>query len=146
MFRGLKEILFGRAVQRDEEWFHERLGVFRFDKDLDGWRSQITAEGAPLGFLICGNQEPDPVLVQHAIDIVEGEAAFRARVAAFLRDEAIRQPLWAAEISELEIQDVNLFWPERPDDGMIYFTGPDEYRVWRCDYVNRVPQDLGFDS
>jgi hypothetical protein len=38
-------------------------------------------------------------------------------------------------------------WPDRPDDGMIYFDGPGtEERIWRCDYVGRRAQDLGFDD
>jgi hypothetical protein len=53
---------------------------------------------------------------------------------------------WSKEMAELTIEDVCLFWPDRPNDGMIYFHGPDETRVWRCDYVNREPRDLGFDS
>jgi hypothetical protein len=41
---------------------------------------------------------------------------------------------------------VCLFWPERPNDGMLYFKGPDETRVWRSDYRNRLAEGLGFDS
>ena len=43
-------------------------------------------------------------------------------------------------------EDVWLFWPDRPDNGMIYFQVPDESRVWRCDYVSRKPRGPGFDS
>jgi hypothetical protein len=39
-----------------------------------------------------------------------------------------------------------LFWPHRPNDGMIFFDGPDECRCWRCDLIGRVPVGLGFDS
>ena len=44
------------------------------------------------------------------------------------------------------LEGVCLFWPDRPDDGMIYFQGPDESRVWRCDYVSRKPRGPNFDS
>ena len=67
----------------------------------------------------------------------------------FLADEARTVKCltqYADEIRQLAIQDVCLFWPDRPDDGMIYFKGPDEFKVWRCDYVARKPQGLGFDS
>jgi hypothetical protein len=55
--------------------------------------------------------------------------------------------LAADEIRQLVIDTVHLPWSDRPDDGMIYFTGPaDELRSWRCDYVNRKPTALGCDT
>jgi hypothetical protein len=53
---------------------------------------------------------------------------------------------FAGEIRQLVIEDVCLFWPTRPDDGMIYFKGPNAFRVWRCDYIGRTPVALGFDG
>ena len=76
---------------------------------------------------------------------------FSRKVADFLEREAremegARQPRPAEEIRQLTLESICLFWPDRPDDGMLYFDGPDEYRVWRCDYVDREPRALGFDS
>jgi hypothetical protein len=118
----------------------------RFDHEVECWRATLQANGAGMGFLIAGSDQPDPGLVQHALEILDDVAAFRERVAAFLRDEANRLPEFADEIARLQIEDLNLFSPTRPNDGMIHFSGPDEFRVWRCDYVNRTPKDLGFDS
>jgi len=146
MLRGLKEMLFGTPVKRVEEWSHDRLGTLRFDDDVGCWRAALDAQGRRIGFLIAGKDQPDPALLQHAVDVLDDVGNFRARVAAFLQDEANRQPHFASEIAQLQIEDLNLFWPNRPNDGMIYFSGPDEFRVWRCDYVNRTPKDLGFDS
>jgi hypothetical protein len=69
-----------------------------------------------------------------------------AQVASLLRAFADRVPDAATEVLALQIEAVRLTRPGRPGDGMIYFTGPDAYRVWRCDYVGGVPRDLGFDD
>jgi hypothetical protein len=29
---------------------------------------------------------------------------------------------------------------------MLFFEGGEEGRVWRCDYINRKPNGLGFDN
>ena len=70
-------------------------------------------------------------------------------ISEFLAEEARRVKhlkQFAHEIEQLRIEDVCLFWPKRPNDGMIYFKEPDRYRVWRCDYVGRKPKGLGFDD
>jgi len=67
----------------------------------------------------------------------------------FLADEARtvkHLTQFADEIRQLTIEDVCLFSPDRPEDGMIYFNGSDEFRVWRCDYVALKRRRLGFDS
>lgn len=103
-------------------------------------------ETQEIGFTIGGDTEPSPVLIAHAQEIVRSFPEFRQRVGAFLAAEALRLPVFAEEIRELEIEEICLFWPIRPDDGMIYFRGPDEFRVWRCDYIGRSPVGLGFDD
>ena len=50
------------------------------------------------------------------------------------------------EISRLEIEDVSLWRASTPASGMIYFKGPDQFRLWRCDYVEGKPRGLGFDD
>jgi hypothetical protein len=67
----------------------------------------------------------------------------------FLQKEADQVKVlrrFAGEIRQLKIEHISLFWPKRHNDGMIYFRGPDKYRVWRCDYVDRKPKGLGFDD
>ena len=88
-------------------------------------------------------------LLAHAADILRKRDAFVAAVSQFLKEEAekIRSPRsYRDEIEGLKIDRVCLFWPERPDDGMISFSGGRDYRLWRCDYVARQPKGLGFDS
>lgn len=122
------------------------LGTLRLSEDADWWETSVAAGGKAVGFKIGGDSEPNLELVVHARDIVRTWADFERMVAEFLAEEAGRQSVYADEIRQLVIEDVCLPWPERPDDGMIYFGGPDELRVWRCDYVGRRPGGLGFDS
>ena len=65
-----------------------------------------------------------------------------------MTDEAAR-PDWepfSSEIRALAIRNICLFWPNRPDEGIIFFDGPDQFRCWRCDLGNGVPVGLNFDS
>jgi hypothetical protein len=112
------------------------------------WVARPTAQGRPVCFQIGGRYEPDPALIARARDLLGSFDRFAADVAAFLAAEAARAPWspFAAEIRALVIRDICLFWPQRPDDGMIFFDGPDECRCWRCDLIGGVPGGLGFDS
>jgi hypothetical protein len=125
------------------------LGELRLSDDADWWECSTTVGSKTVGFKIGGKSKPDAKLTAHAHDIVRSLPAFEQLVLAFLADEArtVKQLIrFSDEIRQLTIEDVCLFWPDRPDDGMIYFRGPDEFRVWRCDYVARKPRGLGFDS
>jgi hypothetical protein len=99
-------------------------------------------------FEIAGDSRPAEVLLAHARDIVSDLSVFQRRIQQFLDNEKDKFPPEAAsEIEALQLQWVCLFWPHRPDDGMIFFVGPqDELRNWRCDYIARQPMGLGFDT
>jgi hypothetical protein len=108
------------------------------------WEARVTAQGRPVCFQVGGRYEPDPALIARARDILGSFDRFAAEVAAYLASEAVRGE-WsalAAEIRALAIRDICLFWPGRPDDGMIFFDGPDPCRCWRCDLIGRVPVGL----
>jgi hypothetical protein len=128
----------------------EQLGpLILNDGGADGcWVARVTAQGRPVCFEIGGRYEPDAALIERARDILKSFDRFAGEVAAFLASEAAQQEWepFAAEIRALAIRDIGLFWPERPDEGMIFFDGPDECRCWRCDLIGRVPMGLGFDS
>jgi hypothetical protein len=119
------------------------------DGGTDGcWVGRVTFQGRPVKFEIGGNTEPDTALVARAREIFESFDRFNREVMSFLDHEAAQKE-WepaANEIRSLTISDVCLFWPDRPDDGMIFFDGPDECRCWRCDLIGRAPVGLGFDS
>jgi len=122
------------------------LGPIEFDEQEEAWVAHPTAGGQTLRFVIGGDKEPHQRLVAQAESIVSEFDDFHARIRGFLRREAASRPMLAQEIEQLEISHICLFGPERPNAGMIFFSSSDRFRVWHCDYVNRVPESLGFDS
>src|SRR5436309_1332336 len=125
------------------------LGRLMWSEDDEAWVSSSAHAGVGFDFQISGTPEPDEALLAHAADILRKRDAFVEAVSQFLKEEAekIRSlRSYRDEIEGLKIDRVCLFWPERPDDGMISFSGGRDYRLWRCDYVARQPKGLGFDS
>ncbi len=122
------------------------LGELKLSGDSDLWECTVNINNQDIQFEIGGIREPNHELISHACDIVRNFTDFSSMVAALLESEAVKLPVAAEEIRQLKLVSVHLFWIDRPNDGMIYFDGPDEYRVWRCDYINRKPCGLGFDS
>ena len=119
------------------------LGVLRYDPEVAAWRSPK----APIQFLIGGTLEPDLRLRAHASEVQRTADAFLLGIRDYLEREASKNEQWVSDIRGLKLEEVCFFWPERPDDGMLYFAAaPPDTRVWRCDYVNRTPRALGFDS
>lgn len=116
--------------------------------DETGWTVSVTAGGDAFSFTIGGGTEPDAALLAHARDILGGYPAFKKRVEEFVRSESVAYPPdIKVEVAQLEIDSISLFWPDRPDDGMIFFRGPEnEFRLWRCDYIARKPTGLGCDT
>lgn len=118
------------------------------DGGTDGcWMARVTWQGRPVTIEIGGWYEPDSALFARARTLLAGFDRFAAEVGGFLVAEA-GQAEWAVfadEIRSLVIRDVCLFWPRRPEDGMVYFDGPTEWRCWRCDIIGRRLTCLGFD-
>jgi hypothetical protein len=132
-----------RPVERVE---HPLFGSLQYDDEVDAWRGTAPSTAGPLTFLIGGGARPDDVLLERAGHLVQTALEFTASVRSFLDAEAQDQPRWAAEISALTLEEICLLWPHRPDEGMLYFHGPDQYRVWHAGYHHGQPRDLGFDS
>src|SRR3569832_390952 len=145
MLKSLSQMLASRGKERIKEHQDAVLGTLQLAEE-NWWQTTIAVADRSVGFKIRGESKPDPALIEHARDIVGGFAEFSRMVGEFLAIEARRMPGAADEIRQLVIEDVMLFWTKRTDDGMIYFRGPDKYRVWRCDYVGRKPRNLGFDD
>ena len=146
MFKFLKSLF----VDPTREWkkvVHDPvLGELQLNEDATWWESVVGLSEQAITFQIGGEGEPDAALLAHAYDIIGRFGEFQRVVADFLNEEASRSRYWADEIRQLEIESVSLFWSKRPNDGMISFCGPDEYRLWRCDYVDRKPTGLAFDD
>jgi hypothetical protein len=114
----------------------------------DGWTAQVSARGDVVEFTIGGVGEPDPALVAHAGEIIKHYEMFARSVRDCIEEESRDYPEDVKQIlNDLQIDNVSLCWPDRPDDGMIFFRGrSDDIGLWRCDYVGRRPQGLGCDT
>jgi len=105
---------------------------------------------AALPVLVAGlDTEPSSVLIVSASWFRENAPRFQHQIATFLSTEAVRFAKWndaVEEIKSLKIESIQLPWEDRPADGMVYFTGNKTERVWRCEMIDRRPENLGFDD
>lgn len=149
MFEKLKRFLLGAPPPIAPYVDDPKLGRLTWSKDDELWVSDPTHCDCGFAFHIAGTPEPDQALLAHAADILAAGDDFVREVSAFLvlePEETEHLSLFAGEIRQLTVESVYLFWPDRPNDGMIWFDGPDEFRAWRCDYIDRKPKGLGFDD
>jgi len=149
MFDKLKRFLQGDPPPIAEKIDDPILGTLTWSKDDEAWVSSPAHAGVGFEFQISGTPEPDKALLAHAADILRRRDEFVAEVLACARaeGETVRSlHSYRDEIAGLRVERVCLFWPDRPDDGMISLSGGRDYRLWRCDYIARKPKGLGFDS
>lgn len=147
MLRKLWQALVATPRPEVVEIQHARLGVLRFSPEDECWVAGVEAEGRTIRFLVDGEGAPDPQALAHAECILESFGTFRQRLGEFMQEQAARSPKLAAqEILQLELESIVLFSQRGSGGGMVYFTGPDEFRVWRCDYRGGEFRDLGFDD
>jgi hypothetical protein len=145
MFKALSKMLGGKQQERIKEFHDPVLGTLRLTEE-EWWEASVSINGKTIRFHIGGDAEPNDGLVAQAHDIIRTFADFERMVTAFLIEEGHRMRMTSDQIRQLAIEDVMLCCPDRPNDGMIYFSGLDKIGVWRCDYVYRKPRGLGFDS
>ena len=157
MFATIKRKLFGaqRPIERQIE--NEILGLLEYSNDDEAWLTRESSGRLKFAFYIRGAddlsapiQKPDPALVKQAESIALDQDQFVAEVMAYVQQESRTKRLhkgWESEIAQLKIEMLCLFWPKRPRDGQISFSGGDNYRLWRCGYLDGKPGGgLGFDS
>jgi hypothetical protein len=149
MFDKLKRLFQGQSPPVAETISDPVLGTLTWSIEDEAWLSATEYYGMGFVFQISGTPRPDGSLIRHAADIFTKREEFVQTVQQFLSEQTSSDRHFRAfkeEISGLKIERVCLFWPNRPDDGMIFFDGGLNHRVWRCDYVARTPKGLGFDS
>jgi hypothetical protein len=114
----------------------------------DGWAASVSRGKDSFQFTIGGDEKPDAALLAHARDILVNFESFKKLVQGCIQAESSEYPEeLKREVSGLEIDGISLCWPDRPDDGMIFFRGTGkDFGLWRCDYVARKPQGLGCDT
>jgi len=125
---------------------HPTLGLLEFDPEEEAWVVAATLGRCHVRFLVGGELEPDPRLVDRAALVLADHESFQKDVCRFLELEADARSQFSREIRHLEVADVCFFWPDRPNDAMLFFTGSDDARVWHCDYLDGHPSSLTFDS
>lgn len=146
MFKRIIHSLFGSPRPVKEPFHDPVLGEMKPDET--GWTASVSNGDNSFEFTIGGSDRPDAALLAHAYEILNEYEAFKKMVTDCIEAESHEYPEEVkAELNGLEIDDISLFWPERPDDGMIFFRGPANYsRLWRCDYIARKPSGLGCDT
>ena len=127
------------------------LGAFTYNASEEAWVADVSVDNRASFQLKLGegDSEPDPELIAAAREIVGVPTQFCDIVRAFLERSINEDPDFgdfAGEIRALEVEDFSLFSAGSPNNGMIYFRDGLSGRVWRCDYVDRKPKNLGFDS
>lgn len=125
------------------------LGQLRLNEDATWWDAKTARGERTINFCIGGVGQPDRALLAHAHEIIRNFPQFEDTIHAFAVAEPARVSSlreYDREIQQLQISSINLYWPDRPNAGMIEFSGPDPYRLWRCDYIDRKPVGLGFDD
>jgi hypothetical protein len=149
MFAKLRRFFRGEAPPVAGEMVHPVLGTLKWSEEDEAWITSPEHNGIGFALQIAGTPRPDESLVRHAAEIVATRDEFVRSVERFLSDQmsSVRNlGAFREELGRLKIERVCLFWSERPNDGMIFFEGGRDHRIWRCDYVGRNLQGLGFDS
>ncbi|MBI3861450.1 MAG: hypothetical protein HY290_06100 [Planctomycetia bacterium] len=138
--------LFGPPPPPRVEFTDPLLGILVPEET--GWSASVVKGDDTFRCTIGGDRQPDDALLAHAHDIFNDYTSFKKRVKDFMASASAEYPADVrAEIAGLAIDNIALFWPDRPNDGMIFFRGPqDDSRLWRCDYIARTPTGLGCDT
>ncbi len=153
----LKRKLLGDKRPIERQIDSDVLGRLVYSDDDEAWLTGGESGELKFGFYIAGSedfsaptQRPDPYLVRQAEAVALVQDQFIAEVMAYLQTEAKVRRIhkgWEHEIAQLQIETLCLFWPKRPRDGQISFSGGSDYRLWRCGYLDGKPGGgLGFDS
>jgi hypothetical protein len=146
MLIALKKLFAAKPKVERRPVMHPILGAITYSEEEQAWLTDAAHASLGFRFRIAGEEAPDAALISHAESVARDPLAFRKMVGTFLEIEAERLKDKDDTVRKLEIEMLCLFWPDKPDEGMIYFSGDDRYGVWRCDYKSRKPVGLGFDS
>jgi hypothetical protein len=145
-----------RLLHRIHEWA-TRNPVCRINDPILGelvinesswWECMVLSKDGTIVLNVGGRYEPDEKLIETARETFMNIDMFIDKVTAYLKIES-EQKLWgmhAQEINTLKIRDINYWWPRKPNAGMVFFNGPDEYKLWHCDIDGPRLYGLAFDS
>ena len=127
-----------------------QLGTLTRNLQTRCWMASVTIANRCVDLAIAGDDEPDPVLLERARNLVADFETVQRRLQDFLareaREWAIEGADLAEQIGELELSAIVLRSPDRPAHVVMDFRGPDEMRFWYCDYVDGEMSGLRFDT
>lgn len=118
------------------------------------WSCSLDSPQGPIRLWIGGRYEPAPEL------IASGQA-LQVRIAEFLEqlanhlDDVVSQldtvgdsfdQYIALEIKSLKVREISLTRPRCPSQGIVFFDGPDDTRLWRLDFDGDRFSALGCDT
>jgi hypothetical protein len=116
--------------------------------DETGWKVSVSKDDDMIQFNISGTTMPDKGLLARARDILNDFKSFKESVRKYLETESSEYPEDAqAEVASLKIDVICLNWPQRPNDGMIFFRGSEsDIGYWHCDLIAGEPTGLACDT
>ena len=142
----------GRLLARARGHVRQDPLLGTLTRDVKGrfWEASLMTRTGSVDVFIEGTDEPTPVLLARAREIVASFDALEARVSEYLAREATTEakedPELAAQIRALRVSAIRVESIDRPNDAVIEFKGPDEDLYWYCDYIDGEPSGLDYDS
>ncbi len=117
--------------------FDDFLDKLEFINADGTWQTLVKSRDGEIRVEILGDRlKPNDVLLNSARHIFKDINGFIESIALFLKREAESKTGAADEILQLKIESLVLSWPDKPDYGLIHFSGPHAERLWRCDFIN----------
>ncbi|MEM9413787.1 MAG: hypothetical protein AAGA30_21945 [Planctomycetota bacterium] len=148
MFRFLKN--FFRTPATPEPFFETSLGVsFCFETDL-GWEATVQLDGSKATLVLGSNGErPNQQMLVTALFWIDEWKIEFPKLMGYIRSEI---ESWRFEpnppvVENLNVDSLNILWPDQPNTCMIYFTDPhDDIRHYHLTLEGRTPISFSYDD
>jgi len=148
MFRSILKLFQPQALPR-EPFVDDILREFHFDRDL-GWKKKVTLGGVEAEIILGSDGDlPTGEMIETARMWVAEWPSRQTEILVYLRSQLGK---WAdapdvSKAEELQVESVNILWPNKPKMSMIYFKDPKgEGRAWHVTYDAFEPKGLGCDD
>jgi len=129
-------------VRRDAQ-----LGTLIRNVAAEAWETDFRVRERAMGILIDGKDEPDPVLVARARELVADFESFERRLNDYLaqtaKEWASEVPELSGDVSALRIASIKL---RARESVLVDLEGPDVDIYWSCEYADGKFSGLDFDS
>jgi len=129
-------------VRRDAQ-----LGTLIRNVAAEAWETDFRVRERAMGILIDGKDEPDPVLVARARELVADFESFERRLNDYLaqtaKEWASEVPELSGDVSALRIASIKL---RARESVLVDLDGPDVDIYWSCEYADGKFSGLDFDS